>query len=120
MDTTERTKEFLGRQKHMVIGVVDGDEPWLVPVSIKRHEGKVFEWDSKTDTRHSQALVNNPRIGLVIFQPRDEQEGQFGFYASANAEVVETRDDGFARYRATVTRAWINDESFTKQEVDIA
>lgn len=120
MDDHERTRDFIATQKIMVVSVVDEDGPWSVPITILHRDGNAFEWDSKVDTRHSLAIEKNQNVSLLMFRPRGENEGKFGFYASATAEVVSTRDDGYARYRATATRTWINDETLTKREVELA
>lgn len=119
MDDREKTLDFIATQRIMVVSVVDEGGPWSVPITILHRDGNVFEWDSRVDTRHSLAIEKNPNVSLLMFRPRGENEGKFGFYASATAEVVSTRDEGYARYRVTVTRAWINDESLLKREVDI-
>jgi hypothetical protein len=114
----ERMEEFLGRQKHMVIAVtLDDGTPWAVPVAIKNREGDAFEWDSRLDTVHSKAIENHPIVALTIFEPRTDRGPEYGFYARAKAEKVRESDKGYGRYRATVEKSWINDESFQKREV---
>jgi len=119
MNDSEKTKQFLSEQKHMVISVVDGGESWAVPVKIQHREGKVLEWNSRPETRHSKAIDQNNHIALVMFRPGSEERSEFGFYATAEAEVIGAKDDGDVRYRATVLRAWINDESYIKREVSL-
>ena len=120
MNDKDTVKNFLATQTYMVIAVLlDNGTPWTVPVTIQRHEGKEFEWDSHASTVHSEALESHPEMSMVMFQGASDPLGQFGFYATGHGEVVSKRDDGFARYRFTVEKAWINDRTFKKREVDL-
>lgn len=119
MDELTRTKEFLASQGHMVVAVtLEDGTPWAVPVKIQRWDGKEFEWDSRLDTIHSQALESHPDMAITIFQK--QADAQFGFYAQGKASLVNERPDGFGRYRFVAERAWINDESFRKRKVELA
>jgi len=118
MNDTERVKEFLKNQTHMVVAVVLNDStPWAVPVKIKRWEGGEFEWDSKLNTIHSLALESNPHASVTIFEK--QADNQFGFYAKGIVTVVETRDDGYGRYLFVAKQSWVNDQSFVKREVSL-
>ena len=116
MNDQQKLEQFSNRMQHMVIAVtLNDDTPWSTPVSIKRREGSVFEWDSHPETVHSKALATHPQIAMTMFEKTND--GQFGLYCKANAEVVEPKEHGLMRYRLTVTQAWINDETFKKREV---
>ena len=120
MSDESKTKDFLTNQTHIVIAVTLADgTPWAVPVKLQRYEGKEFEWDSRTDTIHSEALTVHPEISLVTFQRDSYPFGQFGFYAIGRAEVAENKGNGFARYRFTAMKAWVNDQTFVKREVEL-
>lgn len=107
---------IITQAQHMVIAVVQPDgTPWAVPVHVRDHTANTFEWDSKLSTVHSQAIENNPTIAITLFST----QLNLGFYATATAEVVSKRDDGYARYRATIKEAWIN-ESFRKRPVSLS
>ena len=116
-----KVKDFLKDQTHMVIAVTLSDgTPWAVPVTIKRYEAREFEWDSHISTVHSKALESHPEMSMVTFQrDNDPFFGQFGFYATGRGEVVNSKDNGVARYRFTVEKAWINDSTFKKREVEL-
>ena len=115
-----KVKDFLKDQTHMVIAVTLADgTPWAVPVRIQKCEDREFEWDSHMDTIHSKALESHPEMSIVTFQRDNDPFGQFGFYATGRGEVVSTKDNGFARYRFTVEKAWINDHTFKKREVEL-
>lgn len=123
MSNQEQLLKFLDEQKYMTIAVtLDDGTPWATPVRIKKWDGQnVFEWDSKIDTEHSKAIEARPGIALSMWTPDAETTIQFGVYAQANAEQVsEPNDHGIARYKATVTKFWINDASFVKREVSLA
>lgn len=116
MTDTERTTRFLEQQKYMTIAVVlDDGTPWATPVRVQAHGEGYFEWDSRTDTMHSQAIVRNPTIAISMFEVRPD--GHFGYYARATAAVIHAIDTDRSRYRATVDQVWINDESFVKREL---
>lgn len=118
MTDTEKLEQFLAQATHMVLAVtLEDGTPWAVPVRLQRHEGTEFEWDSKLDTVHSQALTVNPAMAITIFSKDKGQE--FGFYAQGHGEEVSRRDDGYARYRFTAVQTWMNDETFTKRKVSL-
>lgn len=109
---------FLGRQGYMVLAVVLEDgTPWAVPVRIQARDDKGFEWDSKMSTVHSQAIEKNSAASITIFEKLEDL--QFGFYAKGRAQIIETKDNDFARYRFDVEQAWINDETFVKRKVKL-
>lgn len=121
MNDEAQLKQFLETQKYMTIAVVlDDGTPWAAPVRIKTQNGPVFEWDSKNDTEHSKAIEARPAIAISIWTPEAEDTIQFGFYATATAKRLgEPNEYGISRYRATVTKAWINDATFVKREVSM-
>ena len=115
-----KTKDFLTNQTHIVIAVTLADgTPWAVPVKLQRYEGKEFEWDSSTSSIHSEALTSHPEMTLVTFQRDTDPFGQFGFYAVGRGELLEDKGHGFARYRFTTTKAWVNDQTFVKREISL-
>lgn len=117
MTDKQKLIEFLGAQSYMVVAVVaENKTPWAVPVRILHQEGKVFEWDSHRDTVHSQAIVGGSPVAITIFSTENGQ--QFGFYAEGSATFTE-KSNGFARYRFVATKAYINDETFVKREVQL-
>lgn len=122
MNDQEQLNTFLAEQKYMTIAVtLDDGTPWATPVRIKLQWGTVFEWDSKTDTDHSKAIAKRPGIAISIYTPEGDNTTQFGFYAQATAELIgKPNEHGIGRYRATVTRSWINDATFVKREVELA
>ena len=114
-DIDKKLTEILIASTHMVVAVTLPDgTPWAVPLHIKRQEGNWFEWDSQLTSVHSQAVAAKSEVALTIFSiPLN-----LGFYAKATASLVSRREDGFGRYRATVSEAWIN-ESYTKRSVTL-
>lgn len=117
MNDTEKTKQFLDKQEYMVLAVtLDDGTPWAVPVRIRERDGhRIFEWDSALETVHSKALQARPDMAITIFQKLEDS--QIGFYAKGRGELVEEFKPGFGRYRFTAERAWINDETFVKREL---
>lgn len=110
--------DFLKRQTHMTIAVTCPDgSPWAVPVHIQQLEHNVVEWESSVESVHSQAIALEPRIALSMFQLTHAGYREFGFYAKADAEKVADLPGGRARYRAVMTKVWINGEDHTKREL---
>jgi len=122
MTDEEQVHDFLASQKYMIIAVALSDgTPWATPVKIQRWDKNIFEWDSVVSTDHSRAIELHPDISLALYRPDSETEHQFGFYAKARAaRVTEPDNMNRARYRATVSASWINDQSFVKREVWLA
>lgn len=119
MSDQEQLNKFLSEQNYMTLAVtLDDGTPWATPVRISSWDGKTFEWDSKTDTVHSKAIAQRPQIALSIFTPQTDTTIQFGFYATATAELVGEQN-GMGHYKATVTKSWINDASFIKRVVSL-
>lgn len=119
MDDQELLNKFLSTQDYMTIAVtLDDGTPWVTPVRIKRWEGKVFEWASMLDTEHSKAIEKHPQIAISIWTPQAEGTIQLGFYAQATAKLLRDQN-GTGQYGATVTKSWINDDTFVKREVDL-
>ena len=98
---------------------LDDGTPWATPVRIKQWAGKAFEWDSKLDTEHSKAIAQRPQVAISIWTPEGDGTIQFGFYAKANVELVQS-ENGFGRYKAVITNSWVNDASFVKRSVELA
>lgn len=121
MNDSEQLNTFLAEQRYMTIAVtLDDGTPWATPVRIKTWEGKVFEWESKIDTEHSNAITKRPNVAISIWTPEGEGAIQFGFYAHATAEQIsEPNDYDISLYRATVHKCFINDSSFVKREVEL-
>ena len=120
MTDNERLNTFLAEQKYMTIAVtLEDGTPWATPVRIKSWQEKTFEWDSKIDTWHSNAIAQRPDVAISIWTPEGDGTVQFGFYAHATAELV-SNENGMGRYRATVSKCWVNDSTFVKREVELA
>ena len=117
MSDEGRLNTFLSEQSYMTIAVTrDDGTAWALPVRIQQRNGWTFEWFSKLDTVHSQAIAKRPHIAISIWTPESETTEQFGFYAEATAELLSDRD-GSGRYQATVTQAWVNDARHVKRPV---
>lgn len=75
----------------------------------------IFEWDSMMSTEHSKAIAEHPEIMLLCFDTK--KDDQAGVYMNATVTDITPKDHGAARYRAEVSKAWLNDETYTKREV---
>lgn len=117
MSDAEKLQQFLAAATHMVLAVTLADHtPWAVPVRMHVIDGG-FEWDSKVDTVHSQALAAHRQMAITVFSK--EKGKEIGFYAIGTGEEISRRDDGYARYRFTPTETWLNDETFVKRRVHL-
>ena len=116
MPDEQKLKELLSTQEYMILSVtLDDGTPWALPVKIQLQWGNAFEWDSKLDTEHSKAIAKRPAVAITVFDKTGET--QLGFYARATAKLLNEPKEGFGRYQAIVSQAWINDETFQKREV---
>jgi general stress protein 26 len=117
MTDQEKFINFLAQSRHMVLAVtLEDGRPWAVPLKVQEHGSDFVEWDSRTDTLHSQAIERDPRVMLLMYSTtKDDQVGVY-----MQAAVTDTTMKGeYARYRATIERTWLNDETFQKREVTL-
>lgn len=120
MNDQEQLNTFLAEQDYITLAVtLDDGTPWATPLRIKHRDGATFEWVSKLDTEHSKAIASRPQVALSVYTAQSDTTIQFGFYATATAELL-SEHNGMGHYRATVTKAWINDATFIKREVGLA
>lgn len=114
-------REFLAKQKHIVLAVVDEDgRPWAVPVAMQHYRKGKLEWISKTDTIHSRAIAANSDIAITCFVARRDGENEYGLYLRAKAKKLAPLPGGAAIYRAEITEAWYNDHAHKKTRIDTA
>lgn len=118
MDDQQKIEQLLTAIPYAVLAVtLDDGTPWAVPVRLRRADNREFEWDSRLDTLHSQAIAVRPQMALTVFEKREDS--QVGLYAVGHAELLEEFKPGFGRYRFTAENAWINDETFVKRKVEL-
>jgi hypothetical protein len=131
----ERAKQLLAEIHHVPIATVNADgTPHSSPVFMAFDEKLCGYWASHPLTQHSQNILRDGTVFLVVF---DSREGHGGLYIKAVANAIEDRaeaeealiilrtlkekvygsmgdiDDytgkGTQRlYRATPTNAWLN------------
>lgn len=119
MNDRARALEFVRGSEHMTLAVIAHGEPWAVPVRIQTIDGFILEWDSHPEAVHSQAIESHPTVSISIFRPKNGETMEFGFYAIAEATKVADIHDQKARYRAVVTKAWVNDHTHQKRDVEV-
>lgn len=119
MTDQQKLEQLFSEQEYLVLAVtLDDGTPWSTPVRIREHDGfKSFEWDSHLLTEHSKALAQRPATAVTVFQKWDDH--QTGYYAKGTAVLIEEFKPGFGRYRFTASKAWINDETFRKREIEL-
>ncbi len=120
MSLEQKAAEFLTTQRHMIIAVTCEDgRPWAVPVAIQHYAGGQFEWDSRLDTVHSQAIARDPRVAVCLYRTKADGVEELVVYGDATAEIIESRGD-YARYRASLQTAWINDNDHVKRAIHVS
>lgn len=111
-------KDFVAAQTHMIIAVKLPDgAPWAVPVKIHHHEGSNFEWLSKPDTLHSEAIGRSPIVAICLYDKTVDQHA--ALYMQAGVEQVAMENKDQMKYRALVNNAWLNDESHVKRAISL-
>lgn len=116
--TEKLVAKRLPDHSHFTLAVVDNDGPWAVCLALRNFDGRNIEWVSEITARHSRAIVDNPQVAVCAFSKTDQQ-GEFGFYAEADASKADDINDRLAVYRATIRRGWFNDDKHEKIELDI-
>ncbi len=115
MTDQEKVTNFLARCRHMVLVVtLEDGRPWAVPIKVQGRGNNFVEWDSRTDTLHSQSIENDPRVMILFYDTT--KDDQVGVYMQASVTNVEANGE-YARYRATIEHTWLNDESYIKREI---
>ncbi|NCU38219.1 pyridoxamine 5'-phosphate oxidase family protein [Candidatus Saccharibacteria bacterium] len=110
--------DYLTQLKYIVIAVVDEDgKPWAVPVTVKKYHHGSFEWFSKADAVHSKAIARSPNIAITAFTTKQDERGEYGFYAHAQARKTLSLPMDAVLYRAQVTEAWYNDARHIKTPI---
>lgn len=111
-------RDFVAAQTHMMLSVVlENEKPWTVPVKIDRVQDGRFEWLSKTETAHSQAIKLNPNVMICLYDRTVEEKS--ALYLEAVAELSGEEENSLVRYSAKVIQAWLNDESHIKREIQL-
>jgi pyridoxine/pyridoxamine 5'-phosphate oxidase len=89
--TAAAARSIIDEIAFMTLATVDGDGvPWASPVWFAHADYADFLWISRLETRHSQNIVSNPRIAIVIFDSRTPIDTGRGVYLEAKAsEVVD-------------------------------
>ncbi|MBP9667762.1 pyridoxamine 5'-phosphate oxidase family protein [Candidatus Saccharibacteria bacterium] len=117
MDDSQKVREFLARQRHMVVSVVlPNGKPWSVPVKIQECKGLSFAWDSRQDTEHSKAIAMDPNIAILMYDTTKDDQIGVNIVAVVD-KIVENGD--YAHYYATVQKIFLNDEKYIKREVHL-
>ena len=111
-----KVNRFLNDQKYMTLSVtLDDDTPWAIPVIIQRHDGGVFEWDSRLDAVHSRVISQRPLVAISLFSA--DKGAEICICAKAEARLAEQYNEDYGRYSAVVSEAWLNDETHRKRRI---
>jgi hypothetical protein len=107
-------------------------------------EDMMFYWQSAKTTEHAKHIAARPSVAICVFS-EDDTRGDFGFYVEATAHEITddaelkhaldvrftqkgkplpdakslTGDAPMRIYAALLKRAWVNDDSHTKTEVNL-
>lgn len=135
----------LPHHSHFVLGTTDDTgEPWVVYLGLAFDDELNVIWLSKKNTEHSRHLREHSIVSIGIFS-KTKDSGDFGLYCKATAQEVNDEEElkkllpfyfaprgksvpgvtsflgnGDTRaYKATITEAWVNDDSHVKTAVDL-
>lgn len=71
------------------LGTVDDGGPWVADLIFVADENLNLFWMSKSDARHSQAILKNPRVAGSVTISNNAGEPDFGVQFEGVAEKIE-------------------------------
>ncbi len=72
----------------MSLAIVDGNGPWVSDV-VYVNDGTSLYWLSEEKTRHSQAILKNPKVAVAITLSNRRGEKNVGLQIEGMAKKVE-------------------------------
>lgn len=81
-------KDILERGYLMSLATVDKSGPWVADV-IFVPMGFNLYWLSEEKTRHSQAILKNPKVAVTITLSNKQGEDNIGLQIEGNAEKID-------------------------------
>lgn len=85
MTPEARAADILRRQRYLVLGTVDADGPWTAALQYRLLRGGAMYVETHTETRHSRAVLDDPRVSAAIIDTDAEADG---VQLAATARIV--------------------------------
>ncbi len=94
------TRNIFENNRHCVLGTVTPDRaPWVTPVRLAYDETAVY-WMSKSDTTHSQNIMQDNQVSIVVFdshQTNEDNEAKGAVYMVTNGRELTGDEAANAR-----------------------
>jgi len=82
-------RDIIDKNRYMVLGTTEPSGlPRLSPVYYTHHEHRVVYWVSGVDAQHSENIVRQPAIAIVIFDSSADPSSTRAVYIGALAQQV--------------------------------
>jgi uncharacterized protein YhbP (UPF0306 family) len=89
MNTLSRIKEVLDSTYLMSLGIVDEKGPWVADVIFIYDDAFNIYWMSMPQTRHSRAVIKNPKVAATITAAGGVDVEGLGVQIEGTAEKIE-------------------------------
>ena len=107
----ESAATILKRTHYVTLATVCEDgSPWNTPVSAEVDENLDFIWGSSTESIHSENILRDGRVFVVLFDSNAPEGLGEGIYMKGTAEALDRSDGVLQIFRFTPNQIWINDE----------
>ncbi|OGY97831.1 MAG: hypothetical protein A2855_03050 [Candidatus Liptonbacteria bacterium RIFCSPHIGHO2_01_FULL_57_28] len=88
--SADRAKEIIEKIWYITVATTNSDgQPWNTPVYSAYDENYFFYWASWKENTHSQNIVKNPKVFLVIYDSTAPEGTGEGVYIQAKASEVQ-------------------------------
>jgi general stress protein 26 len=93
-DHVKSATRILNTSLYAVIATVNEDgTPWNSPVFFCRDDQFALYWASTLASRHSQNILRNNKVHIVIFDPNASWGQGKGVYLNTNVSILDNRDE---------------------------
>lgn len=112
MDLRELVRDYLTKAQIMQIATVRDHQPWVATVYFATDIDLNLYWMSRASRRHSQEILENPKVAGVIVLPHNYGEKVRGIQFEGNARQLS---DGDAQAGINIysSRFWIVEDRAT-------
>lgn len=88
-DLKKLIKNILEKGYLLSLATVDESGPWVSDVIYVYDDNFAFFWISDEDTRHSQAILKNPKVAATITVSNKGGEDNIGLQIEGTAEKID-------------------------------
>lgn len=82
-------RQRLGEGKLMILSTCVGNQPWSCSLLYAADEKLNIYWVCKTESRHSQELVKNPKCSIAVPIKFDPDGKKVGLQIEGEAKLIE-------------------------------